>query len=99
MKIHHYNETTGEWVGEGVADADPLEAGRWLIPAHATTEQPPEPGEGKFVAWNGTAWEVRDITPPPPEPEPVPAVEPEPVPAVKPAPVTEEQTTEPTPMA
>jgi len=64
-----------------MADQDPLDAGRWLIPAHATSEEPPTPGEGQFVAWNGSAWEVRDIppTPPQPEPEPLPPPQPEPV--------------------
>ncbi len=71
MKIHHYHEQTGEWLGDGMADPDPLEPGNWLIPAHATTDEPPTPGAGQFAAWNGSAWELRDIPPPAPEPLPV----------------------------
>lgn len=39
--IYHYHPKTGELVGQGKADADPMDQGNWLIPAHATTEAPP----------------------------------------------------------
>lgn len=71
-KIYHYHPDTGALMGEGMADADPLEPGRFLIPANATTDAPPAPGAGQFVAWNGAAWELRAV--PPPEPEPPPYV-------------------------
>jgi hypothetical protein len=61
MKIWHYHETTRELLGEGEARTDPMEQGRWLIPAHATTVQAPERIEGKFRAFNGSEWEYRDL--------------------------------------
>jgi hypothetical protein len=74
MKIHHYDQNTGEYLGEGVADADPLEPGRWLIPANATNVQPPEHVEGSTRHFLAGGWEYRDIPAPVPEPVPEPYV-------------------------
>ncbi|MGA8787261.1 MAG: hypothetical protein WB542_18195 [Polaromonas sp.] len=60
MKIYHYNEFSGALMADGVADESPLEPGVFLIPAHATAEQPPTPGPGQFAAWNGAAWGLKD---------------------------------------
>lgn len=78
MKIHHYHETTGEWLCEGMADPDPLEAGNWLIPAHATTVEPPAEVEGSTRHFIAGGWEYKEIPPPPPEPEPLPVEEQQP---------------------
>lgn len=69
-KIYHHHPDTGAMMGEGMADVDPLEPGRFLIPASATTDAPPTPGAGQFAAWNGNAWELRAMPPPAPEPAP-----------------------------
>lgn len=61
--IYHYQQDSGEFLGAGEARPDPMEPGRWLIPAWATTVQPPQPMEGKFRAFNGVAWEYRDLPP------------------------------------
>lgn len=66
MQIHHYHPDTLAYVGTSMADPDPLETGRWLIPVCATEQAPPTPGAGQFVAWNGAAWTVLDIPQPPP---------------------------------
>lgn len=66
MKIYHYNNETGVFLGEGVADPSPLEPGVWLIPAQAVTQQPPTHGEGQQAVWTGENWAVKPI----PEPEP-----------------------------
>ena len=69
MKIWHYQEINGELLAEGIADPDPLEADRWLIPAHATTVEPPQPVEGSTRHFIAGGWEYKEI--PTPEPEPV----------------------------
>ena len=56
MKIHHYHPQTGECLGAGAADPNPLEPGEWLVPAHATPEAPPEVPEGLAAVWQGEAW-------------------------------------------
>lgn len=60
MKIYHYDQNTGEYLGDGEAAADPLEPGRWLIPAWATTIAPPEAVEGKVRYFDGLEWAYRD---------------------------------------
>lgn len=79
--LYHYHRETGELIGQSLADLDPMQPGRWLIPANATTLQPPAPGAGQFPAWNGADWVLRAV------PQPVPA----------PAPPPQEPPPEPTP--
>lgn len=74
MKIYHYDHD-GQLIGEGLADADPLEPGNWLIPAQATTVAPPEHVDGSTRHFVAGGWEYREI-PPTPEPEPVPQTDP-----------------------
>lgn len=69
MKIYHYNPDTLELLGATVADQDPLIPGNWLVPAHATSEEPPKPVEGKTIHFNDGAWVYQDIPEPTPEPQ------------------------------
>jgi hypothetical protein len=69
MKIHHYNEFTGMYLGEGVAQIDPLDPENWLIPAHATTIAPSDELEGFTRHFENGAWAYREIPVPEPEPE------------------------------
>jgi hypothetical protein len=85
MNIFHYHPETGVYLGQGQADESPLEPGVWLIPAHATSAEPPVTGEGEQATWNG-AWAVEPIPAPEPEPEPLPVVPAEPA-----VPLTPEQ--------
>jgi hypothetical protein len=78
MKIFHYHPETSTFLGEGTADASPLEPGVWLIPAHATTTPPPAPQSDKQIAWIKGVWQAQPI--PEPEPEPVPEPLPPPPP-------------------
>jgi hypothetical protein len=74
MKIYHYNEE-GLFIREGYADPDPLRPGHWLIPAFATTIEPPIPGENQLVRFVNGTWVIEDIPLPPEleqEPEPTP---------------------------
>ncbi|WP_223554917.1 tail fiber assembly protein [Pseudomonas sp. BF-R-01] len=60
MKIYNAHPVTGEFMGESLADADPLEEGNWLIPAHAYLDAPPLPGENEAVIRKGDVWAVVD---------------------------------------
>lgn len=55
-------------MGEGQADESPLEPGVFLIPAHATDITPPAEVAGKTRHFEGGAWVLRDIPPPPAPP-------------------------------
>lgn len=59
MKIYHYSEKTGEYLGESVAALDPVEK-KPLIPARATTEAQPAAGENKAAVWANDAWQIVD---------------------------------------
>ncbi|NEW96907.1 DUF4376 domain-containing protein [Rhodopseudomonas sp. BR0G17] len=41
MRIWHYDQKTGELTGEGVADPSPFPGVEWIIPACATSAEPP----------------------------------------------------------
>jgi hypothetical protein len=84
MNIFHYHPETGVFLGQSLADESPLEPGVWLIPAHATGNNPPVVGEGERAIWANGSWAVEPI--PAPEPEPLPVVPAEPA-----APLTPEQ--------
>jgi hypothetical protein len=77
MKIFHYHPETGAFLGDGVADPSPLEPGVWLIPAHATAEEPPAHEDDEQLVWADAAWQVQLIPEPEPEPEPAPVLTPE----------------------
>jgi hypothetical protein len=77
MNIYHYHPESGALLGEGTADPSPLEPGKWLIPAHATTATPPTAQDGKQTLWVNGTWQVQPIPKPEPEPEPEPT-EPQP---------------------
>lgn len=59
--IYHYSQADGEYLGDGKARPDPMEPGRWLIPAWATDKAPPAPQSGKSRHWDGLQWVYRDI--------------------------------------
>lgn len=61
MEIYNYHAETKEYTGQGFADPSPLEPGKWLIPANATTVMPPSPLPGKVRCFDGTAWIYTDI--------------------------------------
>lgn len=58
LVIYSVHPLTREFLGEGLADPDPLEPGRWLIPAHAFIEAPPEVGEHEKAVMSDMGWRV-----------------------------------------
>jgi len=65
MNIYHYHPDTFEYLGASEAKIDPLETAKaggqvYLIPANATTDQPPEAGTNQRARRNGDAWELVD---------------------------------------
>lgn len=56
MDIHHYHFETGEYLGVSLADTDPLDPSRSLIPAFATELEPPVAQEGHARVFNANAW-------------------------------------------
>ncbi len=60
MKIYHYSDQ-GEFIAEGIADPDPMAPGSWLIPASATTEEPPKHINGKKRVFITNGWEFHDL--------------------------------------
>lgn len=68
MKIYHYDGFTKEYTGSSEARLDPLEmeinqTERWLLPANATFDAPPECPEGKMLVMDN-GWKQVDIPAP-----------------------------------
>ena len=58
MKIYHYHSEHNYFMSEDVADPSPLEPGVWLIPANATSIEPPSTNDGEVAIFDGTSWSV-----------------------------------------
>lgn len=58
MKIFHYHPENGEYLGEGLADKDPMVEGNWLIPAYATKVEHPEYSEGEIPVFVDGKWVI-----------------------------------------
>lgn len=56
MKIYYFDEATRELLGEGRADPDPLDPGRFLVPSNATPIEPPEPRAGFVLLFATDFW-------------------------------------------
>ena len=61
MKVYNYNDN-GEFIGVDEADVSPLEEDVFLIPANATTIEPPTQIEGKKLVFASGIWNLVDIT-------------------------------------
>ena len=64
MIIHHYHPISLVYLGSDFADPDPLDENNWLIPAHATTLEPPEEKAGFTRNFFEGAWTYREIPAP-----------------------------------
>ncbi|MCO6410110.1 hypothetical protein [Hoeflea alexandrii] len=59
MEIFHHHPSTGEFLGKGLADRDPLKANNWLVPANAVALAPPTQ-VGKAAVWSENQWTLVD---------------------------------------
>lgn len=55
--IYHAHAITGEYLGPGEADPDPMDDDNWLIPAHAYLDAPPNARKGEAVIRTEAGWE------------------------------------------
>ena len=56
IPIYSYNPTTGQYVGQGIAQQDPLESAvSYLMPTNSTSIAP-DLETGQISSWNGTVW-------------------------------------------
>lgn len=58
---YSFHPKTGEFLGEVECQPNPLQIGKFIVPAHATTVKPPRRREAKFRSWNGEEWVYVDI--------------------------------------
>jgi len=74
MKIYHYIPGTKIFSGTGEADKNPVREGSFIIPAFATSVEPPSFTEEQQAFWNSTSWEIQNkpVLEPDPDPEPSP---------------------------
>ncbi|MBR8322237.1 MULTISPECIES: tail fiber assembly protein [Burkholderia cepacia complex] len=56
MLIHHYSQSTGEYLSSGQPDADPRNPERWLVPAWATLDAPPPRTPTTWPFYRDDAW-------------------------------------------
>jgi hypothetical protein len=61
QKTVYQYDANGWYVGETLADADPVVIGSWLIPAGCVDVKPPLFTAGKIPKWVGYKWKL--ITP------------------------------------
>ena len=58
MLIYNYSPSTGAYLGTSVAREDPMESGRYLIPANATATPAPALNHGETAIFDGDNWRV-----------------------------------------
>ena len=57
--IYIAHPVTGEFIGNGFADPDPLDTENWLVPAYAYLDAPPTAGAGEVVVRSADQWVLR----------------------------------------
>jgi hypothetical protein len=58
QKIVYQYDEGGWYMGETLADADPVVLGNWLLPARTTETKPPLFTAGKIPKWVGYKWKL-----------------------------------------
>ncbi|KVC88160.1 phage tail protein [Burkholderia ubonensis] len=59
MLIHQYDAQTGQYISSHLADADPKQPDRWLVPAFSTTDKLPARPPLTWPFYVDGAWELR----------------------------------------
>lgn len=60
QRIVYQTDDNGFYLGEAIADPDPLTPGRWLLPAGAVNDPPPVITGMKRAKWVGYKWRMVD---------------------------------------
>lgn len=58
MDIYNYSGRTGEFISKRPARRDPEDKDRFLIPANATTSEPPKVSKNEVAVFDGIDWQV-----------------------------------------
>lgn len=58
MKIYNYHPETKEFLNEDIADKNPLEKNKYLIPANATTLEPIRTNEDEVATYKKGQWVI-----------------------------------------
>ena len=58
QRLVYQTDANGLYVGEAIADPDPQNIGRWLIPAGCVEVKPPLFTGGKVAKWVGYKWKL-----------------------------------------
>ena len=56
MDIYNYHPITGEYLYQSMADADPLEPGKYLLPAFSTDTKPPKTNSQEIAVFDSGKW-------------------------------------------
>lgn len=59
MFIHHYDNATGQYISSRLADADPRNADRWLVPAFSTDLPIPDRARDQWPFFIDGAWVLK----------------------------------------
>ncbi|AOK57815.1 phage tail protein [Burkholderia ubonensis] len=59
MLIHQYDAQTGQYISSNLADSDPKEPNRWLVPAFSTTDTLPDRKPLTWPFYVNGAWKLR----------------------------------------
>ncbi|MBR8055661.1 tail fiber assembly protein [Burkholderia vietnamiensis] len=58
MLIHQYDAETGQYISSRLADSDPMNAGRWLVPAFSTADDLPARAQLEWPFYLDGAWKM-----------------------------------------
>jgi hypothetical protein len=57
--VYAYHPETGEYLGTTTADLSPLDTEEtWLVPAHATEQEPPQAAERQVAVYRDGGWQL-----------------------------------------